>query len=513
VSAALPAVASRTAVGDVDATSLCVRFGFTQDALVHASQTWLQSLRPGAFPPKPPELATYVHELTHYLQYVTTPYGMVLHLFRAVQKQAAIDLIQTLLAAGKVIDLPLSGKVHLPAGSGSTPAHQAYSAWWNLDYLIAVLNGDNQRENEMVELFVSDQQRVQAGQDPLHPQLLPLRTCFAWAQSRVTDHIRSLNQASNHPTQPIFPDGIDDATLAAEPQHNTPEDFRDERTDLCLATFGNPWDVSAVIEGAAVAAELFQSDVNYERLIAWLDRPAAPGRDVYRACLHRALQSIKTQDINAFLLSYMTICEVALFAPLLPQHAALRGASGVSFNQLLPWRRFLALLSVAGDIAPMANRADHARYVDALITALGWVHPSAIIQSALDLPNLVRNPTAYLYQAAQRWRQWDPSGFIGIDALLASPDPKAEDWRMHFNFYIIDYTDRTTYKRDKDFLKEITTSYLETLGLQTVMRGTSLKIRAAYGSSATETAWMTDWLRQRFETLFPGIDLSALKFV
>jgi hypothetical protein len=514
VSAAPPAAASAAAVGDVDATSLCVRFSFTQDALVRASQTWLQSLRPGAFPPKPPEFATYVHELTHYLQYVTTPYGMALHLLRLLQNQAAIDLIQPLLAAGQAINLPLSGKVPLPAGSGPTPAHQAYAAWWNLDYLIAALHGDTQRQTEMMELYVSDSQRVQAGQAPFHPELLDLRSGFAWAQRRLTDYVRGFNAAGvgADPAHPIFPDGIDAVALAAEPQHGGPVDFRDERADMALTAFGNPWDASAVIESAAVAAELFQSDVTYERLTAWLGRPAAPGRDVYRACLHRALQSINSRDINAFLLSYLTICEVALFPPLLPQHAALRGASGVSFDQLLPHRRFSGLLSAAGAIAPMGNRADRARYVDALIAALGWVHPDAIIQSAVGLPKLVRNPVAYLYQSAQQWRTWDSTAFIGVDALLASQDAKAEDWRMHFNFVVIDYADRTTYHRDKDFLQSMTTRYLETLGLQTVMRGSSLRIRAPYGRSAAETAWMTDWLRNRFAAFFPGIDFSALQF-
>lgn len=504
-----------TAVGDVDATSLFARFGFTRDALQIAGQTWLQALRLDSFPPKPSELATYVHELTHYLQYVATPYGYTLHLLRLLQNQAAIDLIRALLDQGWAIELPLSGRVPLPAGSDDTPAHQAYALWWNLDYLIAVLHGDHKRQSEMIDLFVADVQRAQVGHMPSHPLLMDLRTCFAWAQQQMTSYIHLFNAEGVRadPVYPIFPDGIDVAAITAESQRLTQTDAQDERTEVLLALLGNPYDTSAVIESAAVAAELFQSDVTFDRLIAWLARPVPPKRDAYRICLRMAIDSIHTIDIGTFLLSHMALCEVALFPPLLPQHSILRGPTGLPFEQLLPWRRFFALLSAAGKVEPMRNRADHARYVGDLVASLGWVHPDAVVQSALAGPSLVRNPIAYLYQSAQRFRQSDSTCFIGFDALLASPLPKAQEWRKHFEFIIVDYSDRTTYHRDKDFLDSMTTRYLETLGLQTVMRGDSLSIQAPYGRSEVENAGMTFWLRKRFETFFPGIDFSALRFV
>ena len=61
--------------GRLDSVSLFVRFDFTRDELWAAADKWraAKRQRPVA---KPEQLRTFVHELMHYLQAVTTPYGM-----------------------------------------------------------------------------------------------------------------------------------------------------------------------------------------------------------------------------------------------------------------------------------------------------------------------------------------------------------------------------------------------------------------------------------------------------
>jgi hypothetical protein len=207
----------------------------------------------------------------------------------------------------------------------------------------------------------------------------------------------------------------------------------------------------------------------------------------------------------------MTLCELTLFPPLLPQHAGLR-ASSPGFAQLMPTIRFQQLISAASRIRPMQAMWDHDRYVLDLITNLGWVHPNQIVRSALDGPEAVSDPTTFIYLQAQRWRGRRGSTFIGIDPIMYDPSPAAQQWRDLFDFVIVDYQDRTTYHRDKDFLKSMTTRYLNMLGMEALMLHDSLTLEAPYGRSTAENEWMTDWLRERFKILF-GRDFSDLQVI
>jgi len=514
----MPATVETT--GRLDATTFFARFAFTQDALLKAGQTGLQGAQPSGFPAKPPEFETYVHELTHYLQYVTTPYGLFLHLCRLLQNRATIDLVNAVLASGQQIILPLSLRLPALSGESAQRATAAFRAWFNIENLVATLNGDYERRMALMELEVEAFKDVRADRDAQrYYELWDLWITFTWVQERLVEFIRRFNEigSKNVPNAPMFPDGIDESAIEAETNiFSTSEDRKVDMLDLGKSILGVPalpWDVNSIIESAAKAAEFFESDVTYERLTRWLVTPVSLERAAYRNCLKTALQSIRTQEITPFLLSYMTICELALFGPLLPHHAVLRRRHGCKLRELLPMHRFLDLLETARRVQPMQSREDHRRYVGELLVGLKWVHLDEIVRTSLDGPAQVRNPIAFLYQAAQRWRGVDPVGFIGIDFLLSSSTPEAKAWRSFFNFVIIDYADRTTYHENKYLLHSMTTRSLETLGLQTVMRSDSLVMRAPYGRSADEKAWMTNYLRGRFATLFPGCDFSALRFI
>jgi len=250
---------------------------------------------------------------------------LFLHLCRLLQNQATIDLVRAILTSGNEINLPLS--LRLPALSGE-PARQArdtFAEWWNIENLVAALNGDHERRAEVAEAYVGAVKDFRG--DPTAPPphtLWDLRTTFVWAQRQLVQYIRLFNKLGfkTVPDTPIFPDGVDDRAIDAEmASPPTADDLAIDRFQLGFDLFFTPalpWDVNGIIESAAKAAEFFQSDVTYERLAAWLAQPVSQDRAVYRVCLENALQSIHTQEVGPFLLSYMTICELVLFAPLLP---------------------------------------------------------------------------------------------------------------------------------------------------------------------------------------------------
>ena len=197
----------------------------------------------------------------------------------------------------------------------------------------------------------------------------------------------------------------------------------------------------------------------------------------------------------------------------LAPHTALR-AGCPGFEQISPTTRFIQLLSAATRVKPMRNLDDHGRYVLELCSDLNWVQPLQIYASAVHGPHAVTDPLSFIYVQAQLWRaQVRPSTFIGVDRYLFDPSPAAARWRNLFNFVVIDYTDRTTYHPDKDFLELMTTRYLNMLGLQAVMLGESLTLAAPYArNNPGEKQWMTNWLLQRFKDLFGG-DFAELRFV
>jgi hypothetical protein len=341
-----------------------------------------------------------------------------------------------------------------------------------------------------------------------------LRETFAKVQKSLADTIAESNQWAQEQRNPVpmFPDNIDRSAIAvALSAWPSDLDRAAERLEVSASMTGNPWDVDAIVESHATAAEFWESDATYDSFAAWVRDEADPELAVYHSCLEHGLGAIDTRDLPSFLASYMTLCELTLFPPLLPQHAGLR-ASSPGFAQLMPTIRFQQLISAASRIRPMQAMWDHDRYVLDLITNLGWVHPNQIVRSALDGPEAVSDPTTFIYLQAQRWRGRRGSTFIGIDPIMYDPSPAAQQWRDLFDFVIVDYQDRTTYHRDKDFLKSMTTRYLNMLGMEALMLHDSLTLEAPYGRSTAENEWMTDWLRERFKILF-GRDFSDLQVI
>jgi len=503
--------------GRLESVSLFARFDFTREELRSASARWAAAKRQGPAA-KPREVQTYVHELTHYLQYTTTPYGLFLQYCRILQNHATIGIVNALLASKCPVEQPLLYNLPNMPPDVMEEVGRWLSLWLNVEELVTALDGDHARRADLLDFYVADFERIEMGAYPLRPALLGSRATFV----RVQDSLASFIAEANHAAQergnpvPMYPDNIDrQAITVAMSAWPNDRDRSIERQELGLNMVAYPWDVSAIIESGATAAEFWESDDTYDSFTAWANAEVASELALYRTCLVRGLEAIGTHDLQTFLASYMALCETALFAPLLPQHAALR-ASSPAFEQLLPTVRFAELLSSATRVAPMQGRADHGRYVFELCKDLDWVQPTQIIKSALDGPQIVSDPVAFVYLQAQRWRGWraqQGSGtFIGIDPFLFDPSPAAGQWRDFFDFVIIDYKDRTTYHADKDFLQAMTTRYLNMQGLQAVMLGESLTFEAPYGNSPAENQWMTDWLRQRFSTLF-GQNFPSIRYI
>ena len=506
-------------MGRVHPRSLFARFAFTRDELRSASARWTAARHQGPAA-KPSEMRTYVHELTHYHQLVTTPYGLFLQYCKKLQNEATISLVNTLLAAGfpvipplLVNIIPLTSK--MPTGVADE-IRRCLSGWLNIEVLIAALDGNRARRMDLSEMLITFEKKAEKGAKPIIPPMLYWQRTFFLVQDSLADHITRVNHEARERRNPdpVYPGNIDRSAITAA-LSALPSDFDRaiEGSEFGLSMLaGYRWDVDGIVESHATAAEFWESDATYDSFTAWALANDDPDLGIYHNCLVLGLEAIGTRKLQSFLASYMALCEIALFAPLLPWHAELR-ASSPSFDQLLPAVRFERLLGSAAKIKPMQSPRDHGRFVLDLCKDLGWVHPTQIIRSAVDELQAVSDPITVVYLQAQRWRaQMRSTTFIGIDPFLFDPSPAAEQWRYFFDFVIIDYKDRTTYHPDKNFLETMTTRYLSMLGLETLMRRDSLTLEAPYGKSTRESEWMTGLLRGRFRDLF-GRDFPDLNVV
>jgi hypothetical protein len=491
-------------MGRVNPRSLFARFSFTRNELDSAGATWVAAKRKGPAT-KPDEMRTYVHELTHYQQLTTTPYGLFLQYCKLLQKHAAVQLVKTLLGAGYPITPPLlfSLPPKMPPKVAENVGH-CVSGWWNTENLVAALDGNRARRMALQDAFVRALSQAEKGANPTLPYMNALWRTFPLVQDSLAHHIAESNELARkqgHPV-PVYPDNIDRTAITAA-LSTLPND-RDRAIgglEIGLATTGNLFDVDAIVESQATAAEFWESDVTYETFADWVHSDADRDLTLYRTCLEWGLKAIKTSSLPSFLASYLTLCELVLFPPLLPQHAALR-ASNPGLEQLLPNMRFPRLMFAASRITPMQAMWDHDRYVADLIQDVGWVHPMQIVKSAMDGPQAVSNPVTFIYLQAQRWRGQRGSTFIGVDPLLFDSSPTAQLWRHLFGFVIMDFKDRTTYHPDKDFLQSMTAPHLSLLGLEALMLRDSLAIEAPYGRSPAENQWMTERLRGQFKDWF-----------
>lgn len=503
-----------TEVGLFASESLFVSFDFTKDEFLAASQRYQEALTAQRPIEMPSELKTYVHELTHYVQYTTTPYGLFLQYCRKMQSRATAAIVTELLNAGIPFNMPLLE--NLPDVTGKTEAgvNWGLSIWLNVENLVSMMHGDTQRRIELWKAFEADEARVRAGQRPKRPPLMDVHEAFVRTQESMADYLERVNAEAKAmgSTIPVGPEGFDREALRQE-KTAFPSQFTRNLvgSEFALEMFGNPWNVEAIIESAATAAEFWGSPMDWDSFVAWMKSNVDPKLQVYRVCLEDGLHSISTRSVREFILSYISICELALFSPVLPHHASLRKATD-DFGQILPVARWKMLLSAASKIRPMIDLGDHDRYVLELCRDLGWVHPMQMISMTMNGPDSFLDPLASIYVWAQKWRAQSGTSFIGLNRFLFDPSLRGETWRNMFNFVILDYADRTNYHRDKDFLEAMTTRELERLGMRCIMMGKNLVMSAPYRGDQAERTWMTEWLRASFKTAF-GRDFPSLRFV
>jgi len=473
--------------------SLCVRFAFTHADFVSAVKRYSDA---GGNGPMPEDLRTYVHELTHSVQHATTPYGMFLHYCRMVQTEAAIALVKGLWRQGLEPSPMLLTSLPALGGEAGLELRRWLSIWFNVEFLTGHISQDPDKQ---VNLF----QWIEGADASVLPPLLPVQETLWGVQEMIAKLINTQNSQRDAMGLPVwdqagFDQGAIEAAISATP---TKRDMGLERTEAVLNLTGNPWGVSAIIESAATASEFARSGRDLAGLRAWLEKPHNPSLEVYRSCLQRGLEAIPADDLPQFLFSYVALCELALFAPLLPQHAGLRGPR-FPMEQIFPVTRFNLLLGAATKVAPMRGLRDHARYVTDLCQHLQWVHPIQIVAAAVERPHSVADPRAQVYVNAQLARAQELWSFLDVTGIVMDNSQWGCALRDNCTFVVVEYSDKTLCHRNKEYLAAMTNQHLMMLAMRHVMLGEGLLIPSPYRCDERERQALTEMLRMNLQACF-----------
>lgn len=246
--------------GLLDPASLFARFDFTRDALLSASESYQVALNSGKRIEMPTELKTYLYELTHYVQYTTTPYGLFLQYCRTLQSRMTIEIVRACLDAGLGFRMPLLDNVPAATGDTSAKINRALAVWLNVESLVTMLNADTEGRLAVLERFLADQERVHAGQVPRRPPLLGIQEAFFRIQETLADMLEQNNADAHAEGNPIPMEitGFDREALRQEATgFPSSAELSDLRTQDGLDLLGNPFSVDTVIESAATAAEFW----------------------------------------------------------------------------------------------------------------------------------------------------------------------------------------------------------------------------------------------------------------
>ncbi len=483
-------------LGAFSVESLFVRYNFTYDELLAA----LEALPRADDAPEP--LKTVVHETTHLFHTTTTPFGFLVYALRRLQASLVADAINDLRGKYRItIRYPLVDFVFgLPQ-----EVHQyirPYLAAWYAAELFIMMALDN--FEAWSKHLVTNPLLLDVGGSPAR--------LFALIQRHLAtnyrEHARKLRAARREPESggdplPFESFQLDSPGDAALRKHETYVIATQTLMDDCNMIF--------VAESAGTTSESWKTaglgvEGFWTHFQTLFDK-----RGIGNQFAVRMLRgSIPAQDGKSFVLSYLALCELCLFGPVLPHHRHFR-KDGVKLLELLPFFRWLELLNAAPKVRPMQALTDYERYTQELCAALGWVSPREIVQFTVTSHVAMENDIhESMYLTASHYRARTPWVFHDYTDLLTSSDPAQRPFALTFTFPVVQYADRTEYLSDKERLMTFTRWYLLRRALRAILLRDRIEIRMPYRpKDDAEVGFLREMLLQDLQ-LSIGIRVSDL---
>ena len=123
-------------LGAFDSESLCVRYSFAHDEYTAAMRSLPDANE------LPDHLKTVVHEKTHLLHFITTPFGLLIYRLRGLQTFLVSDAIRTARGHGHAVAFPLQKTFRTLPGPVAREVEQRIQVWYGVELLILILMGE-----------------------------------------------------------------------------------------------------------------------------------------------------------------------------------------------------------------------------------------------------------------------------------------------------------------------------------------------------------------------------------
>lgn len=443
----------RADFGDFSFESLCVRYDFTRDEY-RADLAAFVSTRELSEP-----LKTAVHETTHLLHSITTPFGLFVHRMRGLQTLVISDAIRAVRNRGHAVSFPLQRTFRALPSDAAREVEWRLRLWYGVELIVLAMMGE-------ADVFNTHLVR--------NPYVRGMTVAGLFA------HVQHfLAQARGAEPAPI--EELDSSNGRAEGAF------------FAFDLLSGGASTLAVIETAGTVSEYVAStQLTLDELKAQIEGARWRHTTVPKSWLAEALPRVRATTLPEFILSYLALCEVALFAPVLYEHRALR-QSPLKSAEILPFARWHGALQASASVSPMTSLGDYDRYTREVCAAAGLTPPQDIVQATVGAGHApAADPRERAYQKAQYIRSQAPGAFLDSLGMLGQRPPELD-------FPVIQYTDRTLFHKDKPLLHALVMGYLTRQVVRRMVLRADLGVTMPYPPTAEERAFYGRELRAVLE--------------
>jgi hypothetical protein len=454
--------------GDFSFESLTVRYDFTRDEY-RAAMAAFPSTRELSEP-----LKTAIHETTHLLHSTTTPFGLFVYRVRGLQTRIVSDAILAVRSRGHDVTFPLQKTFRSLPRDAAGEVEWRLRLWYGLELIVLAMMG----EADVFNTHIVNNRYVRG---------LTVAGLFAHAQLYFA-------QARGVPEAPI--EALDPMNARAEASLFV--------GDLLLGGAST----LAVIETAGTVSEYVASEhLNLMDFKARMQGASWMHTTVPKSWLSPALDHVRASTLPEFILSYLALCEVALFPPVLLEHRPLRTGAVKSID-ILPFARWHRALAAAASVSPMTALTDYDRYTREICATAELTPPMDVVAASVNTADSAPplDPRERAYLKAQLIRARGPGAFLDCLGMLGRLPPDLD-------FPVIQYTDRTLFLKDKVLLNAVVTGYLVRAVVRRMLLRPDLVVTMPYPPTPEESAFYARELTSMFEETLgmrvPGVGVAG----
>lgn len=404
-------------LGEYDYLASAIRMNTTQREYLQQYNKFVRNLDIGD------KIRTSFHELTHFFQYHTTPFGMYLLLLCQFQIIQLKMLIYCVREKGRV-EYPLIPYIC----RNLRPANQYSKVWYHLKYWYLA---------ELVRLyFIGDFGNF----------------CYYYSNSIFQEELPSY-WFSDLEKELCKLMGITYIKRIEE----------DKETEINATIFN----IILRSAGDLDASNIFENQARMEQYwweTGYRENPfsGVSEQNKYSGLIAQYTQFSNAENFTQFHERFYAICELALFSPILPFQA--HEEQKMSVTDLNPVMRVLEIMRASQSVKPIQDMGDHRRFLDEVSEILNYPSLNQILGDAVEIKKVLPKYSydRELFLFSQSLRQRDFSYFYNLGRWHPMAKYQYEDAQSFTECFIppiVEFKDQTLFFKPGEIVQPIVERY------------------------------------------------------